>query len=98
MTRPYELVARLGVGADELFAATRATPRHVWGALSVRRYRVGAAAVALVYLALYLFALGDVDVSTSGRFDRFASIPSAQVVPDWQEKAFAARADRKSVV
>jgi hypothetical protein len=87
-----ELLARVGDLVDEVARSALAVPRSLRAALGPRRRRVTALAIVVVYLAIYLFALGDLDVSTSGRFDRFAEIPSAQVLPDWEGKLFAERA------
>ncbi len=85
-------VVRVGDLIDALAASLRALPRHLWRALSVRRYRRAAIGAALLYMLVYLVAIQDLDISTAGRFSRFADIPSAQVVPDWQDKVFAQRA------
>lgn len=83
---------RAGDATDEFAAVLRATPRNVRRSFSVRRYRLIAVAVGLVYVLLYLLALGDIDISTSGRFGRFATIPSAELLPGWEDRLFAERA------
>lgn len=92
MSALIRLVSRFGDAVDELVAAVPSVPRFLRDALGTRRRRLGAAAVAFVYLIVYLFALGDIDVSLAGAFSRFADIPSVNVVSDWPSRLFEERA------
>lgn len=78
MSRLVTTLARAGDAWDTILAATVATPRRVRAALAVRRHRrVGLAAAALVLMG-YLFSIGDLAVSASGRF---TGVPVFQAVP-----------------
>lgn len=92
MSRLRAVGAGLGDAVDELGAVARTIPGHIRRTLAVRRYRLVALAVGLAYLLLYLVALGDVDISTGGRYGRFASTPSADLLAGWEGKLFAERA------
>ena len=92
MTRAFALFARAGDASDELVSVVRVTPSHLWDALRVRRYRLVAVAVGLLYLLLYLLALGDIDIATGGRYGRFGDVPAAELLSGWQERLFAERA------
>lgn len=70
--------------------ATR-TGQAVATALRVRRRRGLAAALAVAYLVLYLWSIGDLVVARAD-FGRFVAIPSAEVVADWSSKLFQQRA------
>lgn len=61
---------------------------QILSALTERRYRRWGAAVALVYLVVYLFAIQNVIVSPGTDVSRFVDVPSIQVVPDWTAKVF----------
>lgn len=92
MRRALEFVIGVGDGVDALAASLRALPGHVRAALAVRRNRRAAALVAFSYLLLYLVAIQDVAISASGKFGRFASTPSVEVVSEWADRIFAERA------
>lgn len=92
MSRATRFVVGLGDAVDALAGALRRVPREVRRTLAVRRYRRVAVAVALAYLAVYLLAIQDIAISLSGQYGRFASVPSIEVVPDWTERLFQARA------
>lgn len=86
MNKALAAVARVGDALDTTIAATVATPRRLRAALAMRRHRrVGVVAAAVVLLA-YLFSIGDLVVSVSGRF---AGVPVFQTA--W-EQVFRARA------
>ncbi|MEV0170386.1 hypothetical protein AB0I00_04550 [Streptomyces sp. NPDC050803] len=86
MSRLVTALARAGDAWDATLAATTATPRQVRAALAVRRHRrVGFAAAALVLMG-YLFSIGDLAVSASGRF---TGVPVFRSAPG---KLFHARA------
>lgn len=92
MSRAVAFVTRLGDAVDALAGWVRATPPQVRAALATRRYRRIGIATALGYLVLYLIAIQDIEISGSGRFGRFADIPSADLVANWTDRLFAARA------
>ncbi|WP_435057734.1 hypothetical protein [Streptomyces sp. bgisy060] len=68
MNRLGTALARAGDAWDAGIAATAATPRRVRAALAVRRHRRIGLVSALVVLTAYLFSIGDLQVSPSGRF------------------------------
>lgn len=74
---PLAALAKLGDTWDGVAAAVRATPRRAGAALAVRR-RTGIITAAVV-LVLYLFSIGDLAISASGRW---ASAPLLQAAPD----------------
>lgn len=61
---------------------------QVAAVLSQRRYRRWGAAVALLYLVVYLFAIQNIIVSPGSDLQRFVDVPSIQVAPDWTSKVF----------
>lgn len=61
-------LARAGDAWDAAVTATLAAPRRVRAALAVRRHRWIGLVAALVVLTAYLFSVGDLKVSPSGRF------------------------------
>ncbi|WP_236240220.1 hypothetical protein [Streptomyces sp. CC228A] len=68
MSGPLTVLAKTGDAWDAAVAAIAATPGRVRAALAVRRHRrTGLVAAALVLVA-YLFSIGDLAVSASGRF------------------------------
>ncbi|MCX4582394.1 hypothetical protein [Streptomyces sp. NBC_01481] len=68
MNRPLAALARAGDAWDATIAAAVATPRRVRAALAVSRHRrIGLVAAAVVLVA-YLFSIGDLAVSASGRY------------------------------
>mgnify|MGYP001286679898 CR=1 FL=1 len=92
MRRLVGILVRLGDLTDAAAAIVRATPGAVRRTLRVRRYRRLAILVGLAYLVVYLLAIGDIAISASGRYGRFASTPSVQFASDWMHKLFAERA------
>lgn len=92
MSRAVAYGVKLGDLMDGVFSAFRAAPGGVLRALAARRARGIGVATGVAYLLIYLVTLGDIDVSTSGRYGRFVDVPSLQVVPQWSEKLFAERA------
>ena len=86
------LVARVGEATGQAFVGARQLPRYLREALSVPRYLAIGLGVALAYVLVYLIAIGDLEIATDGRFDRFADIPSAQLFSGWEDRAFAERA------
>lgn len=69
-------------------ASGRRLGSQIVAALSVRRYRRWGAAVAFVYLILYLCAIQNIIVSPATDLSRFVDIPSIQAVPEWTSKVF----------
>lgn len=55
-------------------------------ALRVKRYRRWAAALAVAYLVVYLWAIQNLVFSFGTDLTRFVDVPSIQVVPDWTSK------------
>lgn len=86
MNRLVTALARAGDAWDTTLAATVATPRRVRAALAVRRHRRIGLIAAVVVLVAYLFSIGDLAVSASGRF---TGVPVFQT--GW-EQLFEARA------
>ncbi|MFP3990124.1 hypothetical protein U9R90_22180 [Streptomyces sp. E11-3] len=79
-------LARAGDAWDHTLAAAAAAPRRVRAALAVRRHRrIGLVSAAVVLMA-YLFSIGDLAVSASGRFT------GAPVFQTAGEQLFRARA------
>ncbi|MBT2366119.1 hypothetical protein J7E88_12570 [Streptomyces sp. ISL-10] len=68
MSRLLTVLARTGDAWDATVLAIKATPGRVRAALAARRHRRTALIVASVTLLVYLFSLGDLVVSASGRF------------------------------
>ncbi|WP_251016538.1 hypothetical protein [Streptomyces sp. ISL-99] len=86
MSRLLTVLAAAGGAWGGTVAAIAATPRRVRAALAVRRYRRAALIAATLTLVLYLFSIGDLAVSGSGRF---TGAPLARAAPD---QLFTARA------
>ncbi|WP_251017722.1 hypothetical protein [Streptomyces sp. ISL-1] len=78
MNRLLTTLARAGDAWDATLAATVATPRRARAALAVRRHRRVALAAAALVLVAYLFSIGDLAVSASGRF---TGVPVFQSAP-----------------
>ncbi|WP_251021557.1 hypothetical protein [Streptomyces sp. ISL-98] len=78
MSRLVTALARAGDAWDATLAATAATPRGVRAALAVRRHRRVALAATALVLVGYLFSIGDLAVSASGRF---TGVPVFQSAP-----------------
>ncbi|WP_267246009.1 hypothetical protein [Streptomyces sp. PR69] len=72
-------LARVGDAGDAAVAAVAATPRRVRSALAVRRSRRVALTAAAVTLLVYLFSIGDLAVSPSGRF---TGSPAVRTAPE----------------
>ncbi|MBT2478480.1 hypothetical protein [Streptomyces sp. ISL-94] len=79
-------LAKAGDAWDAAVAAAAATPRRVRAALGVHRHRQAALIAAAVTLLVYLFSIGDLAVSASGRF---TGAPVFQAAPG---QLFRARA------
>ncbi|MCP3757246.1 hypothetical protein [Streptomyces sp. TBY4] len=86
MSRLLGVLAGAGDAWDVVVTATAATPPHLRAALGVRRYRRTGLAAAAVVLVAYLFSIGDLAVSASGRF---AGVPVVRTAPG---QLFQARA------
>ncbi|MCP3821603.1 hypothetical protein NLX86_26980 [Streptomyces sp. A3M-1-3] len=71
--------ARAGDAWDATVAATAATPRRVRAVVAVRRHRRTGVIAAAVVLLAYLFSIGDLAVSASGRF---TGVPALQAAPE----------------
>lgn len=69
-------------------ASGRRLGSQIVAALSVRRYQHWGAAVAFLYLILYLVAIQNIIVSPGTDLARFVDIPSIQTVPEWTSKVF----------
>lgn len=76
---PLAALAKLGYTWDGLAAAVRATPRRAGAVLAVRRHRHRAVVVAGVVLVSYLFSIGDLAISTTGRW---VDAPLLRAVPE----------------
>ncbi len=76
-------LATIGLAAENVLAALRATPRKLAQALAVRRHRrlatATATATATAILLLYLLAIGDISVSATGQL---GTGPAVQTMPD----------------
>jgi hypothetical protein len=72
-------LAAVGGAAERVALATGAAPRAVKGACMVRAHRRVAVIVAAGMLILYLFAIGDIAVSVSGRL---STTPALQTEVD----------------
>lgn len=68
MSRLLTLLARTGDAWDAIVVAIRTTPGRVRAALAVRRHRRTGLIAASLTLLVYLFSIGDLAVSASGRF------------------------------
>lgn len=79
MSRLVAVFAQAGDAWDGTVAAMAATPRRVRAAFAVRRYRRAALIAATVTLVVYLFSIGDLAVSGSGRF---TGTPLVRTAPD----------------
>lgn len=86
MSRLLTVLAKAGDAWDTAVAAIAATPRRVRAALALRRHRRAALITAPLTLLVYLFSIGDLAVSGSGRF---TGAPAVQAAP---EHLFEARA------
>ncbi|MFG2760977.1 hypothetical protein [Streptomyces wuyuanensis] len=86
MSRLLTVLAAAGGAWDGTVAATAATPRRVRAALAIGRYRKAALIAATLTLVVYLFSIGDLAVSGSGRF---TGAPLVRAAPD---QLFTARA------
>ncbi|MFE3328828.1 MULTISPECIES: hypothetical protein [unclassified Streptomyces] len=86
MSRLLIALAAAGGAWDTAVAAMAATPRRVRAALAIRRYRRAALIAATLTLVVYLFSIGDLAVSGSGRF---TGAPLVRAAPD---QLFTARA------
>lgn len=78
-------LARVGDGGDALARAVAATPGTLRQALTGRRQRRIAVGVGSVVLVLYLAAIGDIAVATSGRYS-----PGVRFAPEQLVEARAA--------
>jgi hypothetical protein len=66
--------------------ASRVVPRPNAGIIeALRRHRLMAGAVTIVYLLTYLWSIGDIVVTATDR-SRFGAVPPIQVAPDWPAK------------
>lgn len=72
-------MAGLGDGGDRAVRAIRATPRTLREALSARRERWIFGIAGTLILVLYLLAIGDLAISTTGRW---SSAPGVRIAPD----------------
>ncbi len=86
MSRLLTVLARTGDAWDTTVGAIAATPRRTLAALAVCRHRKAALITAALTLLAYLFSIGDLTVSTSGRF---TGIPTVRAAPG---QLFQARA------
>lgn len=86
------VLVRLGDRVDVAAGHVRRTPRSVGRAMASRRHRRIGLAVAVVYLLLYLAAIGDVSVSPEGQYGRFGDPPDARLVDGWAGRLFVERA------
>lgn len=86
MNRTVTAVAKVGDATDATLAAVRATPRRARTALAVRRYRRAGIIAAVLTLALYLLAIGDIAVG--GR----SAAARVELAPDWTQRLWQLRA------
>ncbi|MBC2904801.1 hypothetical protein [Streptomyces cupreus] len=86
MNRLLTGLARTGDAWDAMTAAAMATPHRLRAALTVPRHRRTGLIAAAVVLVVYLFSIGDLAVSASGRF---TGVPMFQTA--W-ERVFHVRA------
>ncbi|MFF9012995.1 hypothetical protein ACF09C_08465 [Streptomyces sp. NPDC014870] len=68
MSRLLTALARTGYAWDATVVAIRTTPGRVRAAFAVRRHRRTALIAASLTLLVYLFSIGDLAISASGRF------------------------------
>ncbi|WP_030842203.1 hypothetical protein [Streptomyces sp. NRRL F-4474] len=79
MSRLLTVLAQTGDAWDDTVAAIAAMPRRVRAALAVSRHRRAALVTATLTLVVYLFSIGDLAVSGSGRF---TGAPAVRAAPD----------------
>lgn len=79
-------MAKLGDGGDRIVRTICATPSTLRDALSARRERWIFGVAGTLILVLYLLAIGDLAISTSGRW---SSAPGVRIAPDALFKARA---------
>jgi hypothetical protein len=67
-------------------AATQVAPRPHAGVIeALRRYRLTAGAVTVLYLVTYLWSIGDIVVTAADQ-SRFGAVPSIRVAAGWPDK------------
>lgn len=85
LARTSRILARVGDGGDALARAVAATPGTLRQALTGRRQRRIAVSVGSVVLVIYLAAIGDIAISTSGAY-----APGLRFAPEQLVEARAA--------
>jgi hypothetical protein len=85
------VVVRLGDLVDVVARVLRETPARTRASLASRRSRVSAVGTGAAVLVLYLWAIGDIQVSLGGSHTAFARAPSAHLLGNWPEKLVTTR-------